>query len=258
MVPITVRRALEAAVGKDNEALYIDDTEAKLKANFVPEETVEIGGKTYTLSSISRWDVKIFADELDTQLVTQNPFIHNVYGKNGVSLLDLVRMVNVNTKQGFKGGRGSGNELDHAMFSAPQFYDPDNSESARTTWERTIASTGQKNFFEGATAGAEMTMTEEQGLVFLGFYNPATAPCIDGVQIIMNTDAFNIQALDFAQLHVELGDPIIELKAPWTVPPEQSGEMLSHYYKTGTDETQPLGIWIKRARELRSLTDRLI
>lgn len=233
--------------------LYKEGTKDQLRSDFIAEEEIQLAGKSYTLSKISYLDSKIFTDELDTILVQQNPLIHEIYAKNAVSLFDAIRMANVNSKQGFKGALASGNELDFTLFMARQFYDPDNSTVKRVSWVRTIAATGQKNFFEGATAGAELTMGEEEAMIWLAFYNPAQVPCVDAFQVIMNTEPFDLQSLDFEQVHEQTGDVIIEFKEPWTLPPEQSGEILSYYFRAGTDEMRPLGVWIKMAKNLRTL-----
>ena len=244
-----VQAVMEAA------GLYRQGTRDDLKGQFIEEQTIQLAGKSYTLSKISYLDSRIFTEELDTILVQQNPLIHEIFAKNAVSLFDAVRMVNVNTKQGFKGALASGNELDFMLFSARQFYDPDSSGNARTSWVRTISSVGSKNFFEGSSSGAELTMSEEEAQVWLAFYNPALQSCVDSFKITMNTEPFDIQTLDFEQVHTEMGDTIVELKEPWTLPPEQSGEIEAYYFRTGTDEMRPLGIWIYMAKNLRDLTD---
>ncbi len=237
--------------------LYKEGSKEELKSSFIEEETVELGGKTYTLSKIAYYDAKIFADEMDTILARQNPLIHDVFARNAVNMFDLVRMVNTNSKQGFKGAQASGNELDFNLFMARQFQDPDGAvQTRRTSWVRNIASVGAKSFFEdlaGAVADAEQAMGEEEGMIWLAFYNPAQQSCIDAFQITMNTELYDIQALDFEQVQLDMGDVIIEFKEPWTLPPEQSGELRAYYYQTGTDETRPLGIWVKQARNLRAL-----
>jgi len=238
--------------------LYREGTRDDLKGQFIEEQTVLLAGKSYTLSKISYLDAKIFTEELDTILVQQNPLIHEIYAKNAVSLFDAVRMVNVNTKQGFKGALASGNELDFTLFMARQFGDPMTAMGTnRLSWVRTISAVAADEFFESdlstAAHGDEMTMDEEEGMVWLAFYNPATVSCVDAIQITMNTEPFDIQSLDFEQVHTELGDVIIELKEPWTLPPEQSGKILAYYFRTGTDEMRPLGIWIKMAKNLRAL-----
>lgn len=244
---VTVEQTMRTA------GLVKDGSREALKNEFIAEETVDIGGKTYTLSKISYWDSKMFSNELDAMLQRQNPRIHDIYGRGAVNCFDLVRMVNTETKQGFAGALGSGNQLDATQLMARSLYDPDNSGSVRTTFVRTISSVGSKNFFEGSGSGNELTMAEEEGMIWLGWYNPAQTPVVDSFQIIMNTEALNIQSLDFDQVDLEDGDPIIEFKQPWTLPPEQSGEILAYYGATGTDEMRPIGLWIKMARNLRNL-----
>lgn len=241
----------------DND-LYREGSREDLQGQFIEEETVDIGGKQYTLSRISYYDAKIFADELDAQLRHGNPFIEAVYTRYGVNCFDLVRMVNANTRQGYKGGRASGNELNSIRFHARQFFDPDNSGTARVSWNRTISTTGSKAFFEGTTTGSEHVMSEEEGMIFLAFYNPSLTPLADAYQINMNTEVFDVVGQDFEKFDDDSGDVLIELKAPWTVPPEQSGSIDSYYYRTGEDEMRPIGLWVKRSRDLRDLTDVLL
>ncbi|KKM83103.1 hypothetical protein LCGC14_1312750 [marine sediment metagenome] len=243
-----VKAVMEAA------GLYKEGTKDQLRSDYIAEEEIQLAGKSYTLSKISFLDAKIFTDELDTVLVQQNPLIHEIYAKNAVSMFDLVRMVNVNTKQGFKGALASGNELDFMLFSSRQFYDPDNSGTARTSWVKSISSVGSKNFFEGGSTGVELTMAEEEGQIWLAFYNPAATPCVDAFKVTMNTEPFDVQSLDFEQVGEHEGDVIVELKEPWTLPPEQSGEIEAYYFRTGTDEMRPLGIWVFMAKNMRDLT----
>jgi len=240
--------------------LYKEGTKEQLRTDFIAEEEITIAGKSYTLSKIAYLDAKIFTDELDTILVQQNPLIHGIYAKNAVSLFDTIRMVNVNSKQGFKGALSSGNELDFTLMMARQFQDPDIALAGRrASWVRPIAAgmVGVQQFFESlaapTTPPTETIMGEEEGMIWLAFYNPAQTPCVDAFQITMNTEPFDIQSLDFDQVHIQTGDVIIELKEPWTLPPEQSGLINVHYFQAGTDEMRPLGIWVKMAKNLRNL-----
>jgi len=248
--------------------LYKEGTKETLRTDYIAEEDVTIAGKSYTLSKISFLDAKIFTDELDTILIQQNPLIHGIYAKNAVTLFDAVRMVNVNSKQGFKGALASGNELDFTLMMARQFQDPDVAKVAngprRPHWVRTITAAMvtalSTSYFEDRAAAAravppgEQTMGEEEGMVWTAFYNPAQVPCVDAFQITMNTEPFDIQSLDFDQVHLQTGDVIIEFKEPWTLPPEQSGLINVSYFQQGTDEMRPLGIWVKMAKNLRNLT----
>ena len=239
---------------------YRDGTNDELKSQYMEEQTITLAGKSYTLSKISYLDAKIFAVELDTILMNQNPLVHDIFAKYAVSAFDLVRMVNVNTKQGFKGALASGNELDFVLMMARQFQDPDVAvQTRRTTWIRTIGAgmiANVQQFFEdltGAVAAQEQTMLEEEGQIWLAFYNPAQVPCVDAFQIQMNTEPYDIQSLDFDFVHTQSGDVIIEFKEPWTLPPEQSGLIDVHYFQAGADEMRPIGLWVKMARNLRAL-----
>lgn len=240
--------------------LYKEGTRDQLRGDYIAEEEIMIAGKSYTLSKISFLDSKIFTDELDTILIQQNPLIHEIYAKNAVTLFDAIRMANVNSKQGFKGALASGNELDMTLIMARQLYDPESPTNKRVSWVRTVtaaqitAAVALNYFIDSSATPTELTMGEEEAMVFLAFYNPAQTSCVDAYQITMNTEPFDIQGLDFEQVHIETGDVIIEMKEPWTLPPEQAGKIQTYYFRAGTDEMRPLGINIKMAKNLRTLT----
>lgn len=163
----TVKSVLQQA------GYYQDGSKSELQGQFIEEEDIQIGDKSYTLSRISKYDVNVFANELDGILSRMNPFIWDIFAKFSVNCLAAVRLANIQAKQGFRGASARGNELDALVFNARQFYDPDNSGTKRTSWVRTIAATGTKAFFEGATTGSALTLSEEECLIWLGFYNPA-------------------------------------------------------------------------------------
>lgn len=233
--------------------LYKEGTRDALRSDFIAEEEITIAGKSYTLSKISFLDSKIFSDEMDTILQNQNPLLYDIFAKNAVTMFDAVRMANVNSKQGFKGALASGNELDFNLFVPKMFYNPDSAGNYRTTWVRVISSSGAKYFFAGSDGSAAVTMGEEEAMVWLAFYNPAENPVMEEIQIVQNTEPFDIQTMDFEYVQEFMGDPIVELKEPWTLPPEQGGYIQAYYPRTGTDEARPLGIWIKMAKNQRTL-----
>lgn len=249
---MTVQQTLRDAQPTE---LYRDGTRAELQGQFVEAQTVDYGGRTYNLSRISYYDTKIFADELDAQLRHGNPFIFDIFTRWAVNCLDVVRMVNVNTSQGFRGSRASGNELNHIRMHARQFFDPDNSGTARVSWNRTISTTGSKPFFEGATTNLEYTLGENEGLIFLGWYNPSLTPLADAYQIRLNTEDADVVPIDFEMFDDEGGDKVMEFRQPYILAPEQSGRINVYYYRTGEDEMRPLGLYVKRSRDLRDLTD---
>lgn len=230
-------------------------TKQDLQAQMVEEEQVTIGDKSYTLSRISKYDVKLFADQLDRKCSRMNPFIWDIYAEFAIQCLAAVRLANVNSKQGFRGVAASGNELDFTTMIAREFYDPDTSGSTRTTWVRTISAVGSKNIIEGTTTGAALTLGEETCDIYLAWYNPALDPCLDSIQVILNTDNKNVDTLDFNKANTQQSDPIVVMKEALIVPPEEAYEILGYYFQTGTDESRPIGLRIKEAKNLRDLTD---
>ncbi len=248
---------------------------AALENTYIKEATVRLGrpAKDYTLAKLSNGDIKRLGDEMDTLVVNLNPIIQDLYVKNALTILNAVRMVQDNTKQGFKGSLASGNELDIEFFGPRLFQDPDAAAGTRrTTWVRTITAamvayrdcpyindlTSPIFAPPAVPVEVELTMVEEEALVLLGFVNDAATPCSNGFQITMNRDVYDIQDMDFEMAQPLTGTSLWEMKKPWTLPPEQSGKIEAYYYQVGTDETRPLGIWVKQSRELRDLTDILL
>lgn len=229
-------------------------TKQDLQAKYIAEQQIMINDKAYTLSQISQFDVKVFADELDSELSRINPFFWDLFAKYAVNCLDAVRLANNQDKQGYRGSDAKGNELDANLFIARMFYDPDNSTFVRTAWDRVIAATGTKSFFEGATAGSAYAATLYESLIILGWYNPADTPCSDAFQITQNTDLYDYQTFDFEEVLTggQQGDVLYELKEPWTLPPNEAGHIDVSYYRTGTDGLRPIGLWIKEAKNVRN------
>jgi hypothetical protein len=222
---------------------------------YIEEQQVVINGTNYTLPRLSKVDANTFAWELDGVLSRMNPFIWDIFVKYAENCLAVVRLANKEDMQGFKGAAAKGNELDFALFNARMFYDPDNSGNPRTKWDRTISSTGAKWFFEGSTTGTAKTLNIYESMIWLAWYNPLPDPCADAFQITLNTEPFDIQDLDFEKLNSENGEPIIELKEPFILPPNESAKIQAYYYRTGTDGMRPIGLWVREAKNLRSLTD---
>jgi hypothetical protein len=229
-----------------------------LQGQYIEEEQVDIGGQTYTLSKLSMYDAKLFADQLDQVNRYLNPFIWDMFAANAVACLSTLRLANVQTMQGFRGQFASGNELDFTTMIAREFYDPDNSGSARTSWDRTITTVGQKNFIEGTSSGAALTLGQYTSHIYIGWYNPAENPCLDSIQIILNTNNYDLHTVDFEQVNVEQDDVIIPMKTPLIVPYLQSYEILAYYYRTGSDAMRPIGLTFKQSKDLRSMADVLL
>lgn len=257
VLPISVTQAMQAA------GLY-------LTTGTIPEATLSLVGPTgaerdYNMGRIDYNDLKTFADELDIALRLQNPIMQYLFAKNAVQISELIRVIQYTTRSGFKGSCGSGNALDALLFRAEQFQNPDvDANTARTSWARSVPSlhvappvTG--NFIEsgwtaaGAAHGVALAAAANEGLAVLGFANPAADPCVSGVQFTYLGTPYNVQNLSFELSNAFYGDPIIELKQPLIIYPSESALIQVYYYKNGTDELRPIGLWIKMASNIRNL-----
>jgi len=211
--------------------------------------------REHKMAEIDYLDVKIMADELDIALKLQNPYVQSLFAKNAEGLVNLMRTVNVETASGFKGAVGSGRQLDAILLRAEQFQDPGAGAGIRrTSWIRNVAVVGNVVFIQDATdTGAELAMATIEGLAILGFANPAAALCVDAAQISYLAQQANIQNLDFEMANPFIGDSICELKQPLYIYPQESAWITVRYYRVGSDELRPIGIWVKMAQNLRTL-----
>lgn len=211
--------------------------------------------REHKMAEIDYLDIKIFADELDIALKLQNPYVQSLFAKNAQGLANLLRTVNVETASGFKGAVGSGRQLDDILLRAEQFQNPGaGATTPRTSWIRAIALAANVVFIQStADTGAELAMATTEGLAILGFANPAAALCVDAVQISYLAQLANIQNLDFEMANPFIGDSICELKQPLYIYPQESASITVRYYRAGTDELRPIGIWVKMAQNLRTL-----
>lgn len=246
---------------------YKPGTLADLENTYIGEDTVRLGrpGKDYTLAKLSNADIKRLGDEMDVLVANLNPIIQDLYARNALTILNAVRMVNTETKQGFKGFLASGNELDIQFLGPRQFHDPDGAANlARLTWARTITAAmmvapSSVAYINDMASGIwpaaefELVMAEEEALVLLGFVNDAALPCSNGYQITMNTEPYDIEDMDFEMAQPLTGTSLWEMKRPWTLPPEQSGMVHLRYFRAAPDECKPIGVWIHMARNMRAL-----
>jgi len=230
----------------------------------IPQQTLKTiapdgSEATHLMAETDYYDLKIFADELDVGLRLQNERVQNLFAKNGVMLANLIRVVNYNTRSGFKGSKASGNQLDALLFRAEQFQDPDaGGILARTTFTRAIGAIATLQFIchpdaLGANTHGPLTMALNEGLAILGFVNTAASPCTSAFQITYLTVPYNIQNLGFEMANPIIGDPIIELKQPLIIYPQESGLITVRYFQAGVDELRPIGIWIKIGTNARAL-----
>ena len=216
--------------------------------------------REHKMAEMDYFDLKIFADEMDIALRLQNPLVQSLFAKNAVGLVNLIRVINVESASGFKGSNGSGRQLDSLLLRAEHFGNPDlaNSATLRTSWIRAVGVGLNVQFMIaqdalGANTHGDLTMTQWEGIAIFGFANPAAAPCVDAFQNTYLAQAYNVQNADFELANPFIGDAICELKQPLYLYPQESGRIDVRYYRAGNDELRPIGIWVKMSQNLRAL-----
>lgn len=211
--------------------------------------------REHKMAEINYLDIKIFADELDIALKLQNPLVQSLFAKNAVGIAGLIRVINTESASGFKGAVGSGRQLDNLLLRAEQFQNPGaGATTPRTSWIRPIGAAATVVFIQStADTGAELPMGTTEGIAILGFANPAAALCVDAVQINYIGQQYNVQNLDFELANPFIGDSIVELKQPLFVYPQETASVSVRYYRAGTDELRPIGLWVKMATNLRNI-----
>lgn len=206
----------------------------------------------HKMSEMDYKDIRTLADELDIMLSLENPIIQGIFAKNAMAIVNAVRCVNVESASGFKGVVGAGRQLDLLLFRPEQFF---LDTVRRTTWQRTVALAADLYFIENATsAGTAYTMLDEEAIVLLAHANYAELPCTSAIKITYVAQEYNIQNLDFGIADYQNSYPVLELKEPLTVFPKETILTQVRYYKAGTDQLQPIGVWIKMSSNLRTLT----
>ncbi len=214
--------------------------------------------RNYIMGEIDYSDLKTMADELDVVLRLQDPLIQSLFAKNARQIAEMVRVVNYNTRSGFKGSTGSGNALDQLMFRAEQFQSPDAAGIlARTTWLRAVGIGPLQMICAadalGANTHAAYTVAANEALAILGFANTAAAPCTSAFSFTYIGQPYNVQNLQFELASIVYGDVVVELKQPLFVMPGETILLNTYYYQAGNDELRPIGLWVKTANLMRAL-----
>jgi hypothetical protein len=185
---------------------------------------------THTMGLIDRYDVKIFADDLEIKLKNFNPWVQYLFAKRAVALVNLMRGVNYYSKAGFKGSISSGgNALDFMLLRAEQFSDPTIvAATLRTSWVANPGAAGSLQFIianDGLAVGAKgplvarSAVPNSEAIAILGFANPAASPCVSALQPVYNTVTYDVQNLSYELTDDEYGYPIIELAQPLSICP---------------------------------------
>ena len=211
-----------------------------------------------SMASISLDNVETFGYEMDNVIRALHPAVKDMIVRNAKPLLDTLRVLNVETKAGFRGATGSGNTIDFAISRAADYKDPDAAtDVVRTSWKRYLSALSSASAFITGTGGAnaDWTLTEEQAALLMGFVNRADIePKSSAVKITYNSDPMNFQALNFGLREVmEQNIVVYELKESAMIAPEQSIKVEARYDDVGYDYLQPIIVLFERSIDLRTM-----
>jgi len=224
--------------------------------------TVWIGSKNYAVVDISKEQTEILAIEIDTFVDWDSaPRIASMTVRAAPRILDAVRLVNSNTKQGYGGAAGRGQQL---IAQPLQLFDllkaspssTDVTAYPMTTWLVNKTATGVSNW-SGSTSYANTMVVSSMPYmahVFIGFIDTIEVPKVSKIQIIKDGDTYPIENPNF-EWRGSFGSfavPTHELLQPWIIPPASKYYICANYYATGDDKMQPIGFAIKRATDVLS------
>jgi hypothetical protein len=202
-----------------------------------------------SMASISLTNVETFGYEMDNVIRALHPAVKDMIVRNAKPLLDTLRVLNVETKAGFRGATGSGNTIDFAISRAATTY--------RRSWKRYLSDVSINSAFITGTGGssADWSLTEEQAALLMGFVNRADIePKSSAIKITYNSDPMNYQALNFGLREVmEQNIVVHELKESAMIAPEQSIKVEARYDGVGYDYLQPIIVLFERSIDLRTM-----
>jgi hypothetical protein len=211
------------------------------------------------MSSLSLDNVETFAYEMDNVIRAAHPAVKDMIVRNAGTLLDTLRVLNVETKAGFRGATGSGNTIDFTLSRAADYLDPDGAAATtyRRSWKRYLSDVSISSGFITGTGGssADWSLTEEQAALLMGFVNRADIePKSSAVKITYNSDPMNYQPLNFDLREVTEQNIVVhELKESAMIAPEQSIKVDVRYDDVGYDFLQPIIVLFERSIDLRTM-----
>lgn len=208
------------------------------------EEVKKIFGRDVKLAALSAEEVELIIKKVDGIVPSKlNPLVAEIVSAGMEDIITLVRMVNVETKQGFGGMTGTGRMLDINWMRAKDIGNLYGDPSTTYTWVRTETTIGLKHYIP------DRILPEEEGHIYLGFIDPVTEPKVDAVQFIKAGIPLVPQTLNwnirpgFGTEHL----PVAKLERAFIVGPEQRYAVDNFWNKTGEDRLEPIAFVVKRA-----------
>jgi len=226
-----------------------------------PVESVEfrLSKTSRSMAALSMENVQAFSYEMDNVIRYMHPAVKEMIVRNAGSLLDTLRVLNVETKAGFRGATGSGNTIDFSISRAADYLDPDGATTTtyRRSWKRYISALSIASGLITGTGGtsADWSLSEEQAALLMGFINRADiAPKSSAVQITYNSDPMNYQMLNFELRAVTEQNIVVhELKEAAMIAPEQSIKVEVRYDDVGYDYLEPVIVLFKQSIDMRTM-----
>ena len=239
-----------------NKVVAIDILKRYVSSPAYQPGMVYIGNKTWAVTDISKQECETLGQEIDTFVDWEaSPRIASMVVRAAPRILDAVRLVNANTKQGYGGAAGRGQQL---IAQPLQLFDFNiaGSNTAMLTWLVTKGTTGAIAWTGNATAANQNTMVVS-GLPYLahiliGFIDSIEVPKINKIQIVKDGDTYPVENPNF-EWRGAFGDfqvPTHELLQPWIIPPASKYYIGVNWYAIGDDKLQPIGFAIKRATDV--------
>lgn len=236
--------------------LSVEQRMALYKTHMIPG-TVIIAGNPHNAEDPPDAHMQIFIDEMQIMSKRQrHPLMADIIARLAPFVWDAVRMVNVQTKGGYGGAGGRGDEL---IVNPLTLRDTGSGggfpgTSPRSTWIVNRTASGAARLYPAAnTVDMLVNSLPQLSHVIGGFINPVGAPIAESVQLIYD-DPWSEEAFDW-EWREAFGDqevPVYELRQPWIIRPAGSYRVNLRYGITGADKTQPIGFSVKRATDLNA------
>lgn len=209
---------------------------------------VWIAGRTYDAKDLDASELNLLIEDLESLATQQsNPFVANMIARNSPRILDLVRVVNKETKQGYGGAGARGNQL---VVNPLRQADV----SITHGWQVAITATGAATWIGTSAATISMVVSSLPviGHIYLGFIDPVEVPKAETVQFVKGGDSWpeEVMTFNWRQGFGVINTPTHELRQPWTIPPSEVYYIPVRYNRVGDDRLEPIAFVVKRATDI--------
>lgn len=200
----------------------------------LPEETGVLGGVRIKMAGFDQDEYDALINLLDKMFYKNSlASAASIVAENILSIIDLIRVVKTNTKEGFAGVRAKGRQLTLELITAdslPLVW----GNTGVSNYEYTISATGPLDYI--GNASSPVKVGEEEGQIYLGFIEPVSDPKINKLSMSKNGEPYPYLTIDWSAKE----DNVACLPEPWIFPPESNYYIRVSAYKTGDTEFTPL------------------